>query len=85
MTSSNHQSLTILSYAKNLPRKANLKKESNKWSMNLGPPNYYDAEMWWKTSGERGNLIFENSGFWLGQKEAPQNFLRHPRRCKIEF
>ena len=32
-----------------------------------------------------GFLIFENSGFQIGQQEAPHIFLRHSRRCKIEF
>ena len=30
-------------------------------------------------------LIFENSGFQIGQQEAPSNFLRHPRRSKVNF
>ena len=35
-----------------------LKKESSKWSMNLGPPDQYDAEMWWQNLRRLGKSDF---------------------------
>ena len=34
------------------------KKGSSKWSMNLGPPYQYDAEMWWQNLRRWGKSYF---------------------------
>ena len=34
------------------------KKESSKRSMNLGPPDQYDAEMWWQNLRTLGKSDF---------------------------
>ena len=59
-----------------------LRNESSKLSMDLGPPNLYDAEMWLspgKTSGDGKKLVSS----YTCRCKRPQNFLRQLRKCKI--